>query len=240
MPGIIEALLKLQEVQLEIFELRQEEVSREKRIALHRKELERIETRAAQLDVALRDARSAAALGELEVKTREQNIAKHREALKQTKTNKEYNAILTSLNTEEVDKGKCESRALELIAQADQLRTQREDVEKERLAVLERIRLVEEALAGYQQKTAPQRQALEQRRTAACEGIPAPALITFDRVAERHDGAAMAKVVKIHPKREEYCCGGCHIKVTLEVISSLRSRDDLQFCSACGRIFYAG
>lgn len=238
MPGTTEALLKLQEVQLEISELRQEEGGREQRIALHRRELAKIEARLAQIDAQIRDVKSQASLAELDVKSREQNISKHREALKQTRTNKEYNAILTSLNMEEVDKGKAEARALELMSQVDQLVAQRGTIDAERQQVQDRIRHVEEALRAYLEKTAPRRQELSARLAQASEGIPPQSLQTFFRVADRHEGQAMAPVIRIHPKRDEHCCGGCNMKVTLEVINALRGRDDLQFCASCGRILY--
>lgn len=238
MPGLIDALLKLQEVQLELCELRQEEVSREKRIAIHRKELDRIEANLAQVDQQIRDHQTQQALSELELKSRQDNIAKHREALKQTRTNKEYNAILTALNTEEVDKTKTEQRVLEGIAYLEQLRARREQIDQERQAELQRIALVEGNLAKYREKVAPQRGDLEQRKREASDGIPAPSLATFERVAERHEGEALAQVVRIHPKRDEYCCGGCNMKVTLEIVNSLGARGDIQSCASCGRILY--
>lgn len=238
MPGIIDALLKLQEIQLELFELRQEEVTREKRIALHRKELEKIDARLAQLDQQIRDHQTQHSLTELDLKTRQENIARHREALKQIRTNKEYNAILTTLNTEEVDKTRTEQRIIEGIGLMEQLRAQREQIVNERQAELDRIALIEDNLSKYRAKVAPRRSELEQRKREACEGIPAPSLTTFERVAERHEGEALAQVVRVHPKRDEYCCGGCNMKITLEIVNALGSRSDIQFCASCGRILY--
>jgi predicted nucleic acid-binding Zn-ribbon protein len=42
----------------------------------------------------------------------------------------------------------------------------------------------------------------------------------------------------MHPKRDEYLCSGCNMKVTLEVINALQTRDELQTCKVCGRILY--
>ncbi len=33
-------------------------------------------------------------------------------------------------------------------------------------------------------------------------------------------------------------CGGCNMKVALEIINALQSRDEIQTCSACGRLLY--
>ena len=80
--------------------------------------------------------------------------------------------------------------------------------------------------------------ALSAQREAASEDVSPTARTTFMRVAERHDGEALASVVKLHPKRDEYSCSGCNLMVTLEVVNLLATRDDLQICKACGRILY--
>ena len=48
----------------------------------------------------------------------------------------------------------------------------------------------------------------------------------------------MVPVHKLHPKREEYMCGGCNLKVTLEIVNSLQTRDEIQVCKVCGRILF--
>ena len=60
----------------------------------------------------------------------------------------------------------------------------------------------------------------------------------FERVAEYHEGDAMANVIKPHPKSDEFICGGCHMTITTELVNALMSRDDLQMCNNCGRILY--
>ena len=40
------------------------------------------------------------------------------------------------------------------------------------------------------------------------------------------------------PSCEDYCCGGCNMTITLEVVNLLQSRDDIQHCAVCGRILY--
>jgi predicted nucleic acid-binding Zn-ribbon protein len=61
---------------------------------------------------------------------------------------------------------------------------------------------------------------------------------TFHRVAERHEGEALAAVEVVNAKRNEYCCGGCNMSVTLQTVLAMRTLDQLQTCGSCGRILY--
>ena len=85
---------------------------------------------------------------------------------------------------------------------------------------------------------AVEQQELQARRDECAIDVPPTALAIFNRVAEHHDGQALAPVVKLHPKRDEYVCSGCNMKLTLEVINALRSRDEVQECKVCGRILH--
>jgi predicted nucleic acid-binding Zn-ribbon protein len=103
---------------------------------------------------------------------------------------------------------------------------------KERLADAERQ--LQEHLHGIRER----RSDLEAQREQVADAIPPATLATFARVAERHDGEALAEIVRLHPKRDDYVCAGCHMKVTLEIVSALQSRDEVQSCDACGRLLY--
>ena len=48
----------------------------------------------------------------------------------------------------------------------------------------------------------------------------------------------MAAVTRMHPRREHFICSGCKINVTLDVVNSLQTRDEVQLCPSCGRILY--
>ena len=43
---------------------------------------------------------------------------------------------------------------------------------------------------------------------------------------------------KLHPRREEFACGGCNMTVTLEVVEILKSNKQLEVCKSCGRVLY--
>ncbi|GAG34163.1 unnamed protein product, partial [marine sediment metagenome] len=78
---------------------------------------------------------------ELELKTREESIAKLRVALNNARTNKDYSAVLTQINTRKADKSKLEDQILTLLSQIDADQAARKEIEdnieKERVKLAE-------------------------------------------------------------------------------------------------------
>jgi len=236
----LDALRRLQEVEQQLAELRRGEDKRKRQIRIQKRNLaksvdlierKRSDERHHQMEVDRLD---------LDRKAREQALAKHRAALNAARTNKTYASILTVINSEEVDKAKLEARELEHMSEMEKVRAAIEKIEAEQAAQRERLADAERLLSKYLEETASRRAALERDRDAVAETIPPTALATFNRVSDRHDGEALAEIVRLHPKRDEYVCRGCNMKVTLEVVNALQTRDDIQFCDACGRLLYLG
>ncbi len=238
MPGIIEALHHLQAIERQLAAFRRNEQSKQRRIELYKRQAEQVERTLRQRQQHVRDAQQDVDRVILEVRTRDEHIAKHRQALSAARTNKEYSAILTTLNLEKADTANLETAVLERMGQLDELKAKFVEVEQEKQTIQERIAKAESALVNHLAETADERRRLEASKDAASDGIPPSSLQTFNRVAHHHDGEAMAEVTKIHPRREEYCCAGCNMKVSLEVVNTLHGGRDLQFCQVCGRILY--
>jgi len=240
MGNLLEALHRLQTVELELGKLRQEEERKTRQIRSLERQIRRVDDQLAEASQERKSRRAEIDGLELDVKTREESINKHREELLRARTNKDYAAILTAINTEKADSAKIEKLALEKMAELERVQSQVEDHSAEKAKLDERLATVRAGLEEYLQSTAEQRQQLVTQREAAADGVPTTALATFTRVAEKHEGEAMAEVVRLHPNREEYACSGCNMTLTLECVYALRTRDEIQLCSACGRILYPG
>ena len=175
---------------------------------------------------------------ELELKTRDQEVSKLRASLNAAKTNKEYAAVLTQLNTDKANATKIEDQVLTSLNRVDELKRQqtqhREALEGERA----RLADLERGVRDIEAKLSSQLEELEQQREAAANEIPPQALIMFERARDKHDGEAMAVVEQPHPRRTEYNCSGCNMSITLETVNALQSRDEVQMCQTCSRILY--
>lgn len=172
---------------------------------------------------------------ELELKSREEDVAKFRTALNSAKSNKEYSAILTQINTSKADNSKIETQVLDLfkIIEADQ---QQCDEIREKIAAqkekLEQIRKESESKAlDYEQEVAK----VEAEWNEAAKELPAEMLEVFKRVADTYDGEALAFIEK-QDNGDIYSCGGCFMGLRLEIVNQLMTKDDLIRCPNCTRI----
>ncbi len=173
---------------------------------------------------------------ELELKMRDERIAKYRAALNMAKTNKEYSAILTELNTSKADNSKIENQVLELMknieadnATCAEIQTQID----EQMAKLEEIRKNTETKAvDFQTEI----DTIQVEWDAAAKDVPADALEVFNRVADTYDGEALAIAGKQDEKVDLYSCGGCFMGMPAEIVNRLMTKDEIIRCTNCTRI----
>jgi predicted nucleic acid-binding Zn-ribbon protein len=177
---------------------------------------------------------------ELELKSRDESIAKLRASLNSAKTNKEYAAVLTQLNTTKADNSKIETQSLELLKsiEADEAECQeiqnQIDEQKKRL---EQLRTDAEITAGKLQVEIDKIQA---EWDEVAKSIPEKPLEIFKRVTETYDGQAVAVIDQQDSKKGAYSCGGCFMGLTAECVNLLMTKDDIIRCPNCTRILVLG
>ena len=173
---------------------------------------------------------------ELELRTRDEEIAKLRAHLNAAKTNKEYAAVLTQLNTTKADNSKIEAQILELMKDIEADETERQNIQNqidERKQALEQTRKEAEVMAA---KHEAEIEAIQTEWDKKTQDIPVAQLQVFKRVAETYDGEALAVVDKQENKTDAYSCGGCFMGITTESVNLLLSKDDIIRCPSCTRI----
>lgn len=238
MGELLDELHRLQEVELKLAELRQARDDKSRRVNRFQRKADQIDEKIRQQARRLQERQAQIDALSLDVAAREEQINKHRLALTKAKTNKEYASILAAMNTEKADNSKVETVILQQMEEMQGLKDEAERLEAEKQKLLQSAESAQHALDEFNNETKGERGGLEATRSQHAEKIPPPIFNTFSRVAKRHEGDAMATVRKVHPKRDEYICDGCNMKVTLEVVNALQSRDEVQLCSSCGRILY--
>lgn len=165
-------------------------------------------------------------------------IQRLREQMNAAKTNKEYTAFLTEINTLKADKGKVEERELGLMTKAEEFRAQLARIDAERA---EREKVREVAKSERDQREAEIRDRLEElkgERAAAASDVPARALEAFEsRIAQGHDDI-MAPLEEHDRRNREYCCGSCQVLLPLEKLNALIGRGELTACTSCGVLLF--
>jgi len=173
---------------------------------------------------------------EVELKSRDDHIAKYRAALNLAKTNKEYSAILTELNTNKADNSKLEAEILELMktTEADEAAcAELQGQIDSQKAKVDEIRKNAEAQAVDLEQDVTR---VQLEWNAAAEGIGKETLEVFKRVAETYDGEALAHAEQQDERTGVYSCGGCFMRTPDEVVNQLMTHDDIIRCSNCSRI----
>jgi len=173
---------------------------------------------------------------ELDLKSRDEEIAKLRAALNSAKTNKEYAAVLTQLNTTKADNSKNETHILDLLKDIEADEAECREIEKqieEQKQQLEKTRVESAELATKYEEEIQQ---IQKEWDQEAKNIPPEPLETFKRVADTYDGQAVTPIEQPDNKKGAYSCGGCFMGITAESVNKLMSKDEIIRCPNCTRI----
>jgi len=177
---------------------------------------------------------------ELELKARDEEIAKLRASLNTAKTNKEYAGLLTQLNTTKADNSKNETQILELLkdieADEAECETIQEQIDQQKQNLEQKRKEAEHLANKYEAEI----EKIQIEWNQAAQNIPANPLEIFKRVAETYDGEALAVIEQQDEKAEAYTCGGCFMGITAECVNLLMTKDDIIRCPNCTRILVLG
>jgi len=173
---------------------------------------------------------------ELELKTRDQEVSKLRASLNAAKTNKEYAAVLTQLNTTRADNSKIEGQILELMKAVEvdegECENIRKQIEEQKQELEQTRKKVESSVAEHEAEI----NKIQAEWNEVAKSIPKKALEVFNRVAETYDGEAVAMIEQQEGRGAAYSCGGCYMGVPAESVNVLMTKDDIIRCPNCTRI----
>jgi predicted nucleic acid-binding Zn-ribbon protein len=177
---------------------------------------------------------------ELELRSRDEEVSKLRSSLNNSKSNKEYAAILTQLNTTRADNSKIESQVLELMkaveADEEESKKIRAQIDEQKQSLEEIRKKSETSAVEYEAEIAK----IQTEWNAVAKGIPKERLTVFNRVADTYDGEAVVKVEQQDDRSGTYSCGGCFMGITAESVNLLMTRDEIIRCPNCTRILVLG
>lgn len=238
MNATLDALQALQQVALKLNALRSKIEQKKRRVRLYQKRFTDREAELAIKHDAMIHRQSEMGQLELEIKSAEVETTKLREALNKSKTNKEYAALLMQINTGKADMSKLEDSVLERMSG---LEAMKEEEDRIKSAIEEERRHLENSgtiAEAFERESNSEMKALEREQEEVSLTIPAGTLEVFRRVADRHDGEALACVQQPHIKRQEFICSGCNMSVTLEQYVVLQAGSQIQVCQSCGRVLF--
>ena len=238
MGEMLSALLKLQKTELDTAQVRRRLRVRERAVDIQQA---KVDAKQSELDLVTQRISEKQRLSDsldLDVKSGEEHVTKLRGALNVSKSNKEYSAILTQMNTIKADSAKVEEQELKLMAEIESLNGETGKLKLEIAEVTKRLEEVAQSSADEIARLRGMLGKLTATRQADSASIAAEALGVFERLVTRYDGEAMAPVQVQDKRRLSYCCGGCYMTLNAEHANALAVRDDIRTCDNCGRILY--
>ncbi len=174
---------------------------------------------------------------DVDIKSDEANLAKLRVSLNAAKSNKEYSAVLTQINTNKADMVKLEEKMLAIMTQLDDDEVITKELEEKITLENEQLVAIKAKVDLSEKDTVAELEAQEARRQLSLVKVDDRYRDLFTRLADRYDGEVLATIAHVNGKRKsEQTCGGCFMSVPLETVNSLMTRDEVLICPNCGRI----
>ncbi len=227
----IKRLVALQKIDAEIYELKT--VLEEKPALLNQlqQEFEEKKANLKSLEEQLKKLQVDRKNLEVEMQGKEEEIAKANTQLAQLKTNKEYQAKISEINTMKADKSVLEEKILLSYEESEKLQ---KEIEKEKGYVSEQeqdyLKQKKETEAVIKELE-DKKDVLETKRKQALEGIDPAVLSRYERILQNKNGLAVVPVVG-------NTCGGCYMSLPPQVINELKMHEEIIFCENCARILY--
>jgi uncharacterized protein len=224
-------LIKLQEIDSEIYKLRSEKSSKPLEIKALEETFQLKKAQMANLEKRSLDIQKEKKDRELELATKEESTIKLQGQLYSLKTNKEYQTMLQQIQDSKADASVVEDKILELLEELDKVKILLKE-ETVRLAEEEKVFFGEKSKIDNRVKEIDDRLSqLEAQKKQAAVNIDPKVLVQYERILASRDGLAIVTV-------KDNSCGGCNMFVPPQVINLIKMYENIITCETCNRMLY--
>ncbi len=240
MPALVDAIVALQTTLTELAEANQRLHSipdwmRE----LHEEYSQRraeIDAVAEAAEAAERDRREA----EAAASDAEEKLRHYQQQISRVSTQREYGALLKEIDTVKDQISEAEQKALEAmerneqsLAQLEELREAFRDLDERHQAELDKWESEKPSVVAAIEE-------LKGRCKELRAAVPRPTLSLFDRIYERYDGRALARVRQMEVSRGNtmWHCEACSFNVRPQTVVEIKNGSRVNLCDSCKRILY--
>ena len=168
---------------------------------------------------------------QLEVEGKRGSINRFKTQQQATRKNEEYTALSKEISHFEAEIQALEDRELELMEQSEELQrvtlAAEKDFAKAKASIQEQIAKLEAGANAAGGRLAE----LESDHAKLASGVPEETLDLYRRLFVKKGDAAVVPL-------EHDICGGCHMKVPVQISSQVRAQHVRTQCPNCGRILY--
>jgi predicted nucleic acid-binding Zn-ribbon protein len=240
--SVTEQLLRVFRVDQQLRGLQSRLQAAQKFLDEQEKQLSQIDAKREALNSQMRQLQAVAGDNEGEMKRLDSRIELLREQMNSAKTNKEYKAFLTEVNTLKADRSQYETVALEHMTKIDELKKQVDALDAQR-ADREKVKGVAADDRTKKADEIKDRLAeLEAQRAELASKVPPQAMTLYKEMVRQKGDEAMAPIEELDRRRHEYTCSSCQMAIPVETLSALlrpsSANVPLTRCVSCGAILY--
>ena len=168
---------------------------------------------------------------ELDVGTRAESVSRLKTQQYQTRKNDEFQAMGHEIERYENEISKIEDEELELMEQADKIKTELAAEEKKAATTRESNSRQMADLEAKSKTLQSRLEDLTKERAELTGKIDEDLLSRFERLFTSKGDAVVVAL-------EHEVCTGCHMKVTIATAMRVRAGKEIVSCENCGRILY--
>jgi predicted nucleic acid-binding Zn-ribbon protein len=158
-------------------------------------------------------------------------LSKFREQAMAVKTNQEYHAVQHEIAFAQTEIKKREDQILELMVEADDLTASAKQAEAALVAEQKSVEADRAALTSELGRLTADISRLGAERASIVAGIAPQVLSTFELIARRRNGVAIAEA-------RDGMCTLCHVRLRPQVFNQVRRNEEILQCDHCNRIMY--
>lgn len=231
MQNQLELLLKLQVIDYDLGELERSKEYLPDMMENLTREIEESQTKYETAVSDLETARVKQGNLELEIKTRESNLAKFQQQMMSIKTNKEYDALVAEIDAVKGDISTKETELLETIDMVVALEKSIVEFKEKAEQIKENNSRQLEILQQKIDSIGDTTKLKKDERAQITSSIPRSVISVYERVRKGKGGSAVVAVKK-------RACGACYKALTPKKVQEIRKADQILTCDNCGRMLF--
>jgi predicted nucleic acid-binding Zn-ribbon protein len=175
--------------------------------------------------------KNARAALDKDVAVQQGRLSKFRETAMAVKTNQEYHAVQHEIAFAQTEIKKIEDTILERMMEGDDLTAALKTAEAGLAAETKAVEAERKTGSAKHIEMQSSLEKIAAERTALVAGLDKSALATFEAVAKKRNGVAVAEA-------RGGICTICHVRLRPQVFNTVLRNDSIQQCDSCNRILY--
>ncbi|HNV23918.1 MAG TPA: C4-type zinc ribbon domain-containing protein [Candidatus Omnitrophota bacterium] len=225
-------LIELQKIDSQIFDFNRHLAEKPKEVEALKIQFESKKTKLNQLEESLKKVQLVRRDLEVDMKSKEEQIAKANTQLSLIKTNKEYTAKISEIESMKADKSIIEEKILLSYDDADKIQAdinqEKQIVAQEEKKYLDRKKEVEDYIKDVEHKI----NQLKTNRQLIVPQVDKEILIRYEKILKHKEGIAVVPM-------KGAVCGGCFMNLQPQRINEIKAAQSLIECDMCSCILYS-